>query len=109
MAAPSAPVIWSRQDGHVLYTRWKGVVGGATYTVYVAEGWDDAVAAATVLAASIDTNGWFFKVVGPYAGPVAVHVTATNAGSDESDASNVVRMNLRGAGAEPNGTAKPKG
>ncbi len=108
MTAPAAPTINTNQDGHVLYVRWRPVVGGATYNLYVAEVPDAAAVIATVAAAAQDANGWFFKIVGPYAGVVNVYVTAVNAGAEESVASNVVQKNLTG-GTSIDHKGKPKG
>jgi len=105
MTAPTAPVIRAYQDGHMLYARWRPVTDAASYNVYVAEGLDAAALAATALAAEVALDGWFLVVFGPYAGPVAVTVKAVNAGAEESEASNTVRKNLRGAGAEPHRVA----
>ena len=99
MSVPSSPTIFVRQDGTRIYVRWLPVLGATDYKLYVLEaggawGLEDDIA-----YSEINSDGWFFDITGPLAGVVNVRLTALNALAEESDYSNEVQVNLRGAGA----------
>lgn len=98
MTAPSAPRISANQDGTLIYVRWRPVADATDYQIYVEEAGLARGIEAQLTDLDVNTDGWFFHIVGPYAGVVTVDVTALNAGAEESAASNTVQKNLRGAG-----------
>lgn len=97
MVAPAAPTIQAKTNGNRIYVRWLPVANAASYNLYI-----DAVANPSALEANIPAasqlpDGWFgFVTLRDFAGPNWVHLTAVNAGSEESVASNEVDFNLRG-------------
>lgn len=100
MTAPSAPVIAANQDGTNIYVRWRPVDTATDYNLYAQEaGGSRGIEAQLSEAIDLNDDGWFFHIIGPFAGVVTVDVTALNVGAEESAASNTVQKNLRGAGA----------
>lgn len=100
MTAPAAPRIYANQDGTNIYVRWLPVPTATDYNLYVQEaGLARGIEAQLDAVIDLNDDGWFFYIVGPYAGVVTVDVTALNIGAEESVPSNTVQKNLRGAGA----------
>lgn len=98
MTAPAAPRVSANQDGTLIYVRWHPVDTATDYNLYVEEAGGSAGIEAQLDELDLNDDGWFFHIVGPYAGIVDVWVTALNVLAEESDPSNVVQKNLRGAG-----------
>jgi hypothetical protein len=99
MAAPSAPRILVRQNGTRIYVRWQPVANATDYKLYV-----DIVSPPTGLEDDITddelgSDGWFFDITSPQAGPTYVALTALNSIAEESGLSNIVQVNLMGDGA----------
>jgi hypothetical protein len=99
MSAPTSPTIKVRQDGHKVYVRWLPVDTATDYQLYVKEAGGDWGVEDSISDSEINPDGWFFDITGPLAGVVNVRLTALNALAEESDYSNEVQVNLRGAGA----------
>ena len=99
MTAPAAPRISANQDGTLIYVRWRPVDTATDYNLYVQEAGGSRGIEAQLEDIDLNSDGWFFQIVGPFAGVVNVDVTALNVGAEESVPSNVVQKNLRGAGA----------
>lgn len=92
MAAPSAPVLVGRCDGHKVRLRWKPVATAATYNVYVG----GATAPATVHGSvAAGTESWEVYTYFPHDADTFVLVTAVNAGAEESSSSNELVFRLR--------------
>lgn len=98
MTAPAAPRISANQDGQLIYVRWRPVDDATDYNLYVQEAGGSRGIEAQLNELDVNEDGWFFQIVGPYAGVVQVDVTALNDLAEESVPSNVVQKNLMGAG-----------
>jgi hypothetical protein len=98
MTAPSAPTIKVRQDGTSIYVRWQPVLNATDYTLYLKDEGGVFGVEDSIPDDDLYSDGWFFTVTRPQAGIVYVKLTALNALAEESAASNIVQVNLRGAG-----------
>jgi hypothetical protein len=99
VTAPSAPRILVRQNGTRIYVRWQPVLNATDYKLYVDEVSPPLGLEDDILASELGSDGWFFDISGPQAGPTYVAVTALNIIAEESVKSNIVQVNLMGDGA----------